>query len=389
MALGPTHEEVVTDLVRDTAPVVPAAADHALPDPDQVPQRAPAPVRHPADPRVPDEGRLQLRRRRRAAQRRATTRCTRPIAGSSTAAASPTWSSRPRAARSAATLARVHGPLPTRRGHGHPVRGVRLRGQPRAGRDRRGRVAPQPPTPAAPSRSRRSPRPQRRHDRGGLRLPEVQAATRLSKLLVYSADGKPVAVLIRGDHEANEAKIRRAFGATTLEPADPRDRSKKSTGAPMGFSGPIGLIDPDWRRPRGRRDAGDAVVGGNEVDVHLRGRRPRPRLPASSRRCADLRNAGRRRPLPPLRRAARSSATASRSATSSSSGRSTRRRWGRRFLDDTGAAAPDDHGLLRHRHEPDRGRGVEAGHDDNGIIWPLALAPYEVLLVPLQSQNPG
>src|SRR5262249_51093665 len=30
---------------------------------------------------------------------------------------------------------------------------------------------------------------------------------------------------------------------------------------------------------------------------------------------------------------------------------------------------------------------VESGHDDNGIVWPLSLAPYEVLLVPLQVQN--
>src|SRR5689334_24243013 len=30
---------------------------------------------------------------------------------------------------------------------------------------------------------------------------------------------------------------------------------------------------------------------------------------------------------------------------------------------------------------------VEAGHDENGIIWPLPLAPYEVVLVPLQMQN--
>src|SRR5262249_57095995 len=41
------------------------------------------------------------------------------------------------------------------------------------------------------------------------------------KTLVYLADGKAVAVLVRGDHEANEAKVRRAFGASTLIPAAP------------------------------------------------------------------------------------------------------------------------------------------------------------------------
>ena len=38
MALGPTHEEVITDLVRDLVSIVQAVADHALPDPDQVPR---------------------------------------------------------------------------------------------------------------------------------------------------------------------------------------------------------------------------------------------------------------------------------------------------------------------------------------------------------------
>ena len=45
-----------------------AVADHDVPDPDQVPRRAAAAVRHRPDPRVRDEGRVQLRRRRRPAQ---------------------------------------------------------------------------------------------------------------------------------------------------------------------------------------------------------------------------------------------------------------------------------------------------------------------------------
>src|SRR3954469_12183462 len=50
-----------------------------------------------------------------------------------------------------------------------------------------------------------------------LKVPESETA----KLLVFVADGKPVAALIRGDHEANEGKIRRAFKAATVEPAEP------------------------------------------------------------------------------------------------------------------------------------------------------------------------
>jgi prolyl-tRNA synthetase len=55
-----------------------------------------------------------------------------------------------------------------------------------------------------------------------------------AKLLVYLADGKPVAALLRGDHELNEPKLRRVIGATALTPADPATL-EKATGAPSRF----------------------------------------------------------------------------------------------------------------------------------------------------------
>src|SRR5262249_16025028 len=61
-----------------------------------------------------------------------------------------------------------------------------------------------------------------------------------TKTLLYKADGKPVAALIRGDHEANEAKIRRAVGAKATELADEKT-IRDVTGAPVGFAGPVGI----------------------------------------------------------------------------------------------------------------------------------------------------
>ncbi|HPN73559.1 MAG TPA: proline--tRNA ligase, partial [Candidatus Omnitrophota bacterium] len=60
----------------------------------------------------------------------------------------------------------------------------------------------------------------------------------LIKTLIYTADGEPLAVLIRGDHQANEAKIKRALGVRTLELAG-ENRIKQLTGGDMGFSGPV------------------------------------------------------------------------------------------------------------------------------------------------------
>src|SRR6185437_10115438 len=72
-----------------------------------------------------------------------------------------------------------------------------------------------------------------------LGVPETSSA----KLLVFVADDKPVAVLLRGDHEANEAKVRRAFGAAAIAPADPAI-IEKATGVPVGFLGPIAIRIP-------------------------------------------------------------------------------------------------------------------------------------------------
>src|SRR5262245_8420644 len=51
------------------------------------------------------------------------------------------------------------------------------------------------------------------------------------KTLIYVADGKPVAALVRGDHELNELKLKRALGATNIEMAGP-ETIRRVTGAP-------------------------------------------------------------------------------------------------------------------------------------------------------------
>src|SRR4029077_15036675 len=89
------------------------------------------------------------------------------------------------------------------------------------------------------------------------------------KTLIYKADDKPVAVLIRGDHEANEAKIRRALSAKSIELADEKT-IQQVTGAPVGFAGPVGIKCPlvdDHDIPA----IADAVTGANEADAHFTG----------------------------------------------------------------------------------------------------------------------
>ena len=73
--LGPTHEEIFTQMVKDQCIVLQGPAGDPLPDPDEVPRRGPPPRRHAARPRVPDEGLVLLRHRPTRASP-SPTRCT-------------------------------------------------------------------------------------------------------------------------------------------------------------------------------------------------------------------------------------------------------------------------------------------------------------------------
>ncbi len=90
---------------------------------------------------------------------------------------------------------------------------------------------------------------------------------RLIKTLIYRADEKPVAVLVPGDRDVNELKVARALGCRKLELADDAT-IEEATGAPVGFAGPVGLDLPLYadKKLRGYRGA---ITGANQADRHI------------------------------------------------------------------------------------------------------------------------
>ena len=93
------------------------------------------------------------------------------------------------------------------------------------------------------------------------------APERLVKTLIYLADGKPVAALVRGDRELNEGRFRVLLGAARLEMATP-EQILAATGGPVGFSGPVGLQIPIYGDEE-LRGMVNFVTGANEADTHL------------------------------------------------------------------------------------------------------------------------
>ncbi|MGC8640287.1 MAG: proline--tRNA ligase [Isosphaeraceae bacterium] len=203
-----------------------------------------------------------------------------------------------------------------------------------------------------------------------------------AKLLVFLGDGKPVAVLLRGDHEANLAKVRRAFGVSTLVPADP-ETIQKVTGAPMGFLGPVNIKIP-MIIDRAIAAMPTVVVGGNAVDVHFKNVVPGRDFPLAD--LHDLRNADASDPCPRCggimeNRAGLEIGHVFKLGTKYS------KAMGATYLDEKGTEIPIIMGCYGIGINRIMAAAIEAGHDGNGIVWPLAIAPYQVILVPLQPHS--
>ena len=90
---------------------------------------------------------------------------------------------------------------------------------------------------------------------------------RIVKTILYLSDGKPLAALVRGDHEINESKLLRLLGCESLNLAPP-DVIKEITGADVGFAGPVGInikIVAD-NTIKGMRNF---ISGANRTDYHF------------------------------------------------------------------------------------------------------------------------
>jgi len=203
------------------------------------------------------------------------------------------------------------------------------------------------------------------------------------KTLLFLADGQPLACLIRGDHEANEAKIRRAAGCQTLELADAAT-IQKVTGAPVGFAGPVGLkcrllVDHDVAR------VVDAVVGANAVDRHLRGVNIGRDWQVETTHDLRMAEATDECPRCPGRlelvhgiEVGHVFKLGTKYSVSLEA----------EYLDEKEQRHPMIMGCY--------GIGVnrivaalcETSFDENGLIWPLSIAPHEVLVIPLNVSDP-
>ena len=209
---------------------------------------------------------------------------------------------------------------------------------------------------------------------------------RLVKTLLCLADGEPVAFLVRGDHELNVPKAKALLGAGVFEMADDATVTRV-TGAPVGFAGPVGLdaavpCYADW----GLQGRGDLVTGANRSGYHYigvhAGRDFQPRG------WGDLRVATAQDVCP---RCGTASAYELRRGIEVGHvfflGTKYSKAMACSFLDEAGQEKPVVMGCYGIGVSRILAAAVEQGHDEAGICWPLPLAPFEVVVLPLNMDD--
>ena len=210
--------------------------------------------------------------------------------------------------------------------------------------------------------------------------------TRLVKTLLYMADEKPVAALIRGDRDLNEIKLKNAVGAIELEMANP-EQVEKYTGAPVGFAGPVGihkdvriLVDPLVTKLK------NFIVGANQNEKHIINVNLDRDFKAHEVVDITLAREGDGCPLSDGKLVAKSGIEV---GNTFMLGTKYSESLGAKFLDAEGKEHPIVMGSYGIGITRTPQAAIERYHDDKGIIWPKRIAPYLVELIPLKLDNPA
>jgi prolyl-tRNA synthetase len=207
--------------------------------------------------------------------------------------------------------------------------------------------------------------------------------TRFVKTLIYLADGKPVAVLVRGDRTVNEVKLKKALGVGEVLMAS-EVAVREATGAPLGFAGPIGLKIPVWSDSEVRA-VSNFVVGANEVDAHLRGvNLGRDFTPAGF---ADLRQSAPGDRCPRCDEGTFKGYRGIEVGHVFFLGKKYSEPMKANFLAADGKEKPMVMGCYGIGVTRIAAAAIEQNHDKDGIVWPTPIAPYEVALLSLQGDD--
>ncbi|MCE3221886.1 MAG: proS [Nitrospira sp.] len=209
-------------------------------------------------------------------------------------------------------------------------------------------------------------------------------SSRLVKTLLYSAGKEIVAVLVRGDHEVNEIKVKRLLGTVELELVKP-ELVPRLTGAAAGYVGPVGLkqirIIADWAV----KAMANFVVGANQIDTHLIDTNWERDFRVDQ--FADLRNA-QAGDVSPRKDGTLKTAKGIEVGHVFMLGTKYSQAMRATFLDAQGQEQLAVMGCYGIGVSRTAAASIEQNHDAKGIKWPVPIAPFHVTLLPLSQSEP-
>jgi prolyl-tRNA synthetase len=220
--------------------------------------------------------------------------------------------------------------------------------------------------------------------------PEGMPITQTSKFFLYRvtfADGttKLVGAVLRGDHEVNPVKVKNFMGAAEME-LMPLEEAEAFTGAKSGFMGPVGLKDVVFLADRSLEGAVNLTCGANRTDYHHFGLDPVRDLPSCT--YTDLRMAAEGDACTRCGKGTYQAFRGIEVGQVFKLGLKYSKSMGCTFLDEQGKENPMVMGCYGIGITRTVAAAIEQNYDADGIIWPWPIAPYQVHIVCLDPANP-
>ncbi|MDR1123559.1 MAG: proline--tRNA ligase, partial [Elusimicrobiota bacterium] len=214
-----------------------------------------------------------------------------------------------------------------------------------------------------------------------------QPREKFIKMLVYKADGNPVAVLLRGEDELNEIKLRKYLGAQEVEKADAETYTDITRSA-LGFAGPLGFKQ---KAPAVKLLADNYIktiingmAGASKQDAHIVNVNPGRDFEPDAYADLKLASAGDACP----RCGAKFGFTRGIEAGHTFKlGTKYSAAMNACFLDENQQSKPMIMGCYGIGLTRVLAAAIEQSHDDNGIIWPAAISPFDICLIALDAEG--
>ena len=207
------------------------------------------------------------------------------------------------------------------------------------------------------------------------------------KTLIYSAGEKRIAALVRGDHELNPEKLTQIIGGEHMDLAA-ESTIEEVTGAKVGFAGPMGIAGKVSKMIIDHAVAAMAagITGANKTDYHIKNVVPGRDFPLDGENVtvADIRFAGEGDTHNGKKLLFKKGIEVGQIF---KLGTKYSKKLGAKFLDEGGNEKPCIMGCYGIGINRIFASAIELGNDKNGIIWPVSIAPCEVIITSVNQDD--